>query len=71
MRKMTKKLIREGRYAADVDIELIYDDTEWSPYISPSDVQKLEATRDALQRGDLAEAAKYGRVFELTPLAAE
>ena len=71
MRKMTKKLIREGRYAADVDIELIYDDTEWSPYLSPSDVQKLEAARDALRRGDLAEAAKYGRVFELTPIAAE
>lgn len=71
MRKMTKKLIREGRYAADVDVELIYDDTEWSPYLSPSDVQKLEAARDALRRGDLAEAAKYGRVFELTPVAAE
>jgi hypothetical protein len=71
MRKMTKKLIREGRYAADVDVELIYDDTEWSPYLSPSDVQKLEATRNALQRGDLAEAARHGRVFELTPIAAE
>ena len=57
MRKMTTKLIREGRYAADVDIELIYDDTEWSPYLSPSDVQKLEAVRHALQRGDLTEAA--------------
>jgi len=71
MRKMTKKLIREGRYAADVDIELIYDDTEWSPYLSPPDVQKLEAARDALRRGDLAEAARHGRVFELMPIAAE
>ncbi len=71
MLKMTKKLIREGRYAADVDIELIYDDTEWSPYLSPADVQKLEAVRNALQRGNLAEAAKYGRVFELTPIAAQ
>ena len=70
MLKMTKKLIREGRYAADVEVELIYDDTEWSPYLSPSDVRKLEAARDALRRGDLAEAAKYGRVFELTPIAA-
>jgi hypothetical protein len=34
-------------------------------------VHKLEAVRLALRRGDIAEAAKYGRVFELTPVGAK
>lgn len=30
--------------------------------LSPAEVHKLEAARDALRRGDLAEAVKYGPV---------
>jgi hypothetical protein len=30
----TTKLIREGNYAAEVPLELIEDETEWSPYLS-------------------------------------
>jgi hypothetical protein len=48
---------------------LIEDDTAWSPYLSPEDAHKLDTVRLALQRGDIAEASKYGRVFELTPVA--
>jgi hypothetical protein len=69
-RKRTK-LIREGKYAAEVQVELIEDDTAWSPYLSPEDVHKLDTVRLALKRGDIAEAAKCGRVFELTPVAAK
>jgi len=69
-RKRTK-LIHEGKYAAEVPVELIEDETAWSPYLSPEDVRKLEAVRLALKRGDVAEAAKYGNVFELKPVAAE
>ena len=39
--------------------------------MSFDDARKLEAARLALRRGDLVEAAKYGSVFELTPVAAE
>ena len=39
--------------------------------MSLADAKKLERTRLALKRGDLAEAARHGRVFELTPIAAE
>ena len=39
--------------------------------LSPDDVRKLDTVRLALKRGDTAEAAKYGRVFELKPVAAE
>lgn len=70
MTRKSKEFIHEGRYCAKVSIELIEDDTAWSPYLSPDDVRKLEAARLALRRNDLAEAAKYGRVFELTPIAA-
>jgi hypothetical protein len=63
------KLIRHGRYAAEVPVELIEDDTGWSPYLSVEDVTKLDAVRKALREGDVAGAARYGRVFELVPLA--
>jgi hypothetical protein len=66
-RKITK-LIHEGKYAAEIPVELIEDETGWSPYLSLDDVEKLEAVRDALERGDLATAAKYGRVYELLPV---
>jgi hypothetical protein len=33
--------------------------------------RKIEAVRLALRSGDIAEAAQYGRGFELTPVAAK
>jgi hypothetical protein len=70
IRKSTK-LIHEGKYAAEVPIELLYSEDSWSPTMSVEDARKLETVRLALQRGDIAEAAKHSRVFELTPVAAE
>jgi hypothetical protein len=67
----SKEFIREGNYAAEVPVELIEDETAWSPYLSPDDVRKLDKVILALRCGDVAEAAKYGRVFELKPVAAE
>jgi hypothetical protein len=65
------KLIHESGYAAEVEIELNYTDESWPPTMSMDDARKLEAARLALQRGDIAGAAKYSRVFELTPAAAK
>jgi hypothetical protein len=70
MNRKTVKLIHEGRYAAEIPIELIEDDTGWSPYLSVEDAMKLDAVRLALKAGDVAAAAKHGRVFELLPLSA-
>jgi hypothetical protein len=67
-RRITK-LIHEGNYAAEVPVELIEDETGWSPYLSVEDAKKLDAVRKALQQSDVATAAKYGRVFELTRIA--
>jgi len=69
--RKSKKFVHEGKFVAEVPVELIEDDTAWSPYLSPEDVRRLDAVRLALQRGDTSEAAKYGRVFELTPVAAK
>jgi hypothetical protein len=65
------EFIHEGRYAAEIEVTLIESDSEWSPYFSLQDAEKLEAVRLALKRGDIAVAAKHGRVFELTPVAAK
>ncbi len=68
MIKQSKKLIQEGRYAAEVPIELHCSDESWSPTMSLEDAQKLDTVRLALRRGNVAEAAKYARVFELMPI---
>jgi len=68
MSRKTVEFIHEGKYAAEVPVELIEDETGWSPYLSVDDALKLDAVRLALRRGDVAEAAKYAQVFELTPV---
>ncbi len=39
------KLIHEGRYVAEVDVDLLEDETGWSPYLSPEDAYKLVASQ--------------------------
>ena len=64
------ELIHEGRFAAEVDVSLIESDSDWAPYFSLDDAEKLETVRLALRRGDIQAAAKLGRVYELKPVAA-
>jgi hypothetical protein len=71
MIRKTIKLIHEGRYAAEVSVELIEDDTGWSPYLSLEDAKKLDSVRLALRSGKITESAKHSRVFELTPISVE
>jgi hypothetical protein len=71
MTRQSIKLIHEGRYAAEVPIELHYSDESWSPTMSADDARKLDTVRLALRRGDVGEAAKHARIFGLTPIAAE
>jgi hypothetical protein len=70
-KRKTVEWINEGKYAAEVAVELIEEDEEggWSPYLSVDDATKLVTVRQALREGDVATAAKYGRVFELLPVA--
>jgi hypothetical protein len=69
---MTRKaieLIHEGRYGAEVPNH-IEDDTGWSPHLSLQDAKRLDTVRLTLRAGEIAEAARHGRVFELTPISA-
>jgi hypothetical protein len=57
-KKLTTKMIHEGEYIAEVDVELFYTDDDWSPYISVDDAQKLDEVREALRQGDLGTAPR-------------
>jgi len=60
-----KKYIHEGQYVAAVEVEVIEDETSWSPYLSIEEAYKLDDVREALRAGDLAAAATYGKVFRM------
>ncbi len=68
-RRKKTKYVHEGQYVAEVDVELIEDETEWSPYLSIDDAYKLDDVRKALRDGDLQAASKYARLYELRPVA--
>ncbi len=67
-RKHTK-LVHEGKYVAEVDIELIDTDEGWSPYLAIEDAYKLDDVREALRKGDLDTASRLARLYTLTPVA--
>lgn len=62
------KLVHEGKYVAEIDVELIDTDEGWSPYLSLEDAHKLDDVREALRRGDVKSAAQLARVYTLTPV---
>ena len=70
---MNKKsyFIHEGRYAAEVEVVYVDDNSSWSPIVEKEDVFKTDRVRLALRRGDVKAAAKEAKVFELMRLAEE
>jgi hypothetical protein len=69
-KRQRTKLVHEGKYVAEVDVDLIETDNGWSPYLSIEDAYKLDDVRDALRRGDVEAATRLARVFRLTPVVA-
>jgi hypothetical protein len=65
------KLVRHGMYVAEVDVELVYTNDAWSPYLTVDDAKRLDEVREALRRGDLQGASRYGQVYILTPVASQ
>ena len=63
------KLVHEGNYVAEVEVEILDTGDGWSPYLSLEDAQKIDEVREALREGALQRAAKIARVFSLTPVA--
>ena len=69
--KATKRLVREGDFVAEVDVNLIEADGGWAPYLSLEDAYRLDDVREALRSGDLRRASQLGsRVYKLTPVSA-
>lgn len=62
------KYVHEGQYVAAVEVTLVESEDSWAPYLSAEDAYKLDDAREALRKGDLEGAAKFGRVFELRPI---
>ena len=63
------KLVHEGNYVAEVDVEIIDTGKGWSPYLSLEDAKKLDDVREALRKGDLKKATKSARVYRLDPVS--
>ncbi len=68
--KSKTKLVHEGEYAAEVEVQLIESAEGWGPYLSLDDARKLDRVREALRRGDLKQASKFARVYRLMPIPA-
>ena len=69
--KATKRLVREGDFVAEVDINLVEAEGGWTPYLSLDDAYKLDDVRDALRAGDIKRASRLAnRVYRLTPVEA-
>jgi hypothetical protein len=67
-RRASVKVIHEGKYAAEIPVVWIEDDS-WGPCLSVDDVRKLEEVRKALREGEVMRAANFGRIFHLTPVS--
>ena len=62
------KYVHVERYAAEVDVELVEDETYWFPYLSLEDAYRLDDVEEALRREDIETASAYGRVNEMHPV---
>lgn len=70
MRKKKQiKSIRVGNYLAEVNVELIETDEDWSPYLSLDDAYKLDTVREALINNDIQKAMKLAKIYILQPIA--
>ena len=64
----TIKRFREGRYLAEVEVELRQRPDRDYATLTLDDVRRLERVRKALARGDIAAAGKDAKLFVVEPL---
>ncbi|MDR9417654.1 hypothetical protein [Gracilimonas sp.] len=67
MKKKTK-YTHSGNYVAEVEVDLITTENEWSPYLSLEEAKKLDNVREALNKNDLKKASEYGKVYKMEPV---
>jgi hypothetical protein len=63
------KLVREGEYVAEVEVELIEEGEGWGLYLSLEDVERLDRVRRALREGEVERVRRFARIFRLVPVA--
>jgi len=63
------KMVHEGGYAAEVQVDLMYAEEGWSPYLSLEDAYRLDDVREALREGDIKSAARLAKVYAVTPVS--
>ena len=69
--RSARRFVREGAFAAEVNVELVESDGGWTPYLSVDDAYKLDNVRDALRAGDIERASRLAtRIYRLTPVDA-
>jgi hypothetical protein len=68
-KRKNTKIVKEGNYLAEIDVEMIDSGEGWAPFISLEDARKLDEVREALRLGDIETAAKKAKVFILKPIA--
>ena len=59
--KTTKRLVREGDFVAEVDVDLLEAEGGWAPYLSIGDAYRLDEVREALRSGDLRRASRLAQ----------
>jgi len=69
MKRMKTKYLHEGKYVAEVEVELIDTPESWSPCLSLEEAYKLDDIRESLRKGDIESASQHARVYVLTPVA--
>ena len=69
--KAARRLVREGDFVAEVDVDIIEGEGGWAPYLSLDDAYRLDDVREALRAGDLSRAARLAsQVYRLMPVTA-
>jgi len=64
-REAWKRWVQRGRYAVEVNIEVIYpEDDPTEPCLEPDTVRRLDEIARRAEQGDLAYLRSVGRVFE-------
>jgi hypothetical protein len=63
-------MVHEGKYVAEVEVEIIDSENSWSPYLSLDDALKLDYVRQFLRDEDINKAKTLAKVYILKPVAA-
>ncbi len=68
-RETRKRWVQRGRFAVEVDVEVIYpEDDPSEPCLEPDSIRKLDEIARRAEQGDLEYLQTVGRVFEaVTP----